>query len=50
MIRIAIVEDEESYIATLNEYLNKYQEEYSEQSFTTETRSLPDIRLSSISS
>ena len=31
MIRIAIVEDEESYIATLNEYLNKYQEEYSEQ-------------------
>ena len=31
MIRIAIVEDEESYIATLSEYLNKYQEEYSEQ-------------------
>ena len=31
MIRIAIVEDEESYIDTLNEYLNKYQEEYSEQ-------------------
>ena len=31
MIRIAIVEDEESYIATLKEYLSRYQEEYSEQ-------------------
>lgn len=30
MIRIAIVEDEESYIPTLNEYLDRYQKEYSE--------------------
>ena len=31
MIRIAIVEDEESYISVLKEYLERYKEESGEQ-------------------
>ena len=46
MIRIAIVEDEESYISVLKEYLERYKEESGEQIEVTVYHDGDDIRRS----